>query len=652
MSQDQNANGELEEQRDFESLLLDLSVRFVNVSAERLDQEINDALRHICQCLNLDLGTLWEQSPDESHVLLMTHVYRPLGGAPIPERLDASVYFPWNAAENQARKTVVVSSLENLSEETVSCDLASWRYFDIKSLISIPLSSGGNTPFGVIGFCTTTAERSWPEPLQRRLETLAQIFANALARRRADEALRESEERLSLATDAADIGLWELDSKQTCFWVNDKARALFGLTPGNRLDLESFLAMVHPDDRQLVREVIRRTADEEELASCEYRLVLPDGQVRWMLSRGRMHARRGSVKFMGSTSDITARKRAEDLLKQTLDEVQKLREQLQKENVYLREQIRSASGHSTILGESEPIQRMLAMARKVAPTDSAVLITGETGTGKELLAQAIHDMSSRKNRTMVKVNCAALPAALIESELFGREKGAYTGAMTQQVGRFELASKSTIFLDEIGELPLEIQVKLLRVLQDGRFERLGGATTIATDIRVIAATNRDLGAMVHAGSFREDLFHRLNVFPIEAPPLRSRIGDIPLLVWKVVQEFNMKMGRSVDSIPKATMESLQHYPWPGNVRELRNVIERAMILSDGRSLSVDFPAGGKSAVPTPVTLAEAERVHVLAALERTHWRISGKGGAAEALGLLPTTLHSLMKRLGISRPTA
>jgi transcriptional regulator with GAF, ATPase, and Fis domain len=348
--------------------------------------------------------------------------------------------------------------------------------------------------------------------------------------------------------------------------------------------------------------------------------------------------------------DITKRKCAEDDMRHSLDEVKRMRDHLQTENVYLRERVLSESGHGTIVGESEPVQRMLVMARKVAPTSSAVLITGETGTGKELLAQIIHDLSSRKTKTMVKVNCAALPAPLIESELFGREKGAYTGAMTKQVGRFEVADGSTIFLDEIGDLPLDLQAKLLRVLQDGQYERLGSYLTLKADVRVIAATNHDLGAMVRERTFREDLFHRLSVFPIEVPPLRARVADIPLLVWKFVQEFNTKMGRAIDSIPRQTMDQLNQYPWPGNVRELRNLIERAMILSEGRSLNIELPSSLPGSTVLPDTLENLERGHILNVLERTRWRISGKGGAADILGVPPTTLHSRMKKLDITRP--
>lgn len=445
--------------------------------------------------------------------------------------------------------------------------------------------------------------------------------------------------------------MWSLNLATKQFWVTEKTRTLFAFLPDEVVTWDRFLALVHPDDRHHVQHELEEVTLTGRECRVEYRLSSPGGSVRWMASRGRLHRMgpEAHQRLMGVTQDITERKLAEERLKGTLEEVQRLRDQLHSENVYLREQVHRESGRGAIIGESEPVRRMLAMARKVAPTDSAVLITGETGTGKELLAQAIHDMSSRKSRIMVKVNCAALPAPLIESELFGREKGAYTGAMTQQAGRFEIANASTIFLDEIGDLPLDLQAKLLRVLQDGQYERLGSNRVLKTDVRVIAATNRDLAAMVRDGKFREDLFHRLNVFPIEVPPLRARGADIPLLIWKFVQEFNVKMGRSVDSIPKPVIERLKQYPWPGNVRELRNVIERAMIVNEGPSLVIPLPEGQKGTAALPSTLEDVERAHILEVLERTNWRIRGKGGAAELLGLVPTTLHSRLKKLGISR---
>ena len=290
---------------------------------------------------------------------------------------------------------------------------------------------------------------------------------------------------------------------------------------------------------------------------------------------------------------------------------------------------------------------VLAQAKKVAQTESTVLITGETGTGKELIARAIHCHSKRSNRVLVKVDCASLPSALIESELFGREKGAYTGALAKQIGRFELADGSTIFLDEIGELPLELQAKLLRVLQDGAFERLGSPRTIHVDVRVIAATNRNLEEAVKKGTFREDLYYRLKVFPIEVPPLREHREDIPLLVHSFLNEFSGKLGNKIHMVPERTMEMLKQYQWPGNVRELRNVIEQAVIITDGDVLQVNLPQRLSGSVTEMVTLEKAERQHIIRALEKTGWRIKGRIGAAELLGLKPSTLYAKMEKLGI-----
>jgi DNA-binding NtrC family response regulator len=317
------------------------------------------------------------------------------------------------------------------------------------------------------------------------------------------------------------------------------------------------------------------------------------------------------------------------------------------------DEIEPMTESSGIVGQSPAIERALLQAEKVAATQATVLIMGETGTGKELLARAIHVRSTRRGRPMVTINCAALPPTLVEGELFGREKGAYTGALTQQAGRFELAHGSTIFLDEIGELPLEIQVKLLRVIQDGQFERLGGTKTQKVDVRIIAATNRDLEKRMQEGSFREDLYYRLNVFPIRMPPLRDRREDIPQLVWSFVKEFGRSMGKPIATIPQRALEALQQYDWPGNIRELRNVVERAMILSHGPTLRIELPSPAQLAPPSEavddLSLNEVERRHILAVLKKTNWRVSGQHGAARLLGMKPTTLESRMSRLGIVR---
>jgi formate hydrogenlyase transcriptional activator len=349
-------------------------------------------------------------------------------------------------------------------------------------------------------------------------------------------------------------------------------------------------------------------------------------------------------------ANLFSRAQAHQELRQADHEIEALKQRLEKENVYRQDEVKLEHKHIEVIGDSECIRRVLKKAEQVAGTDSTALVLGETGTGKELIAQTIHDYSRRRNRVMVKVNCAALPASLVESELFGREKGAFTGALTREIGRFELANGSTILLDEIGELPLELQSKLLRVLQEGEFERLGGPKTIKIDVRVIAATSRNLQQAVREGRFREDLFYRLNVFPITIPPLRERSEDIPALVWHFVNKLSQRMGRSIESIHAPTMEALKTYYWPGNIRELRNVIERYLITNTSTVFRAELPApeldGGRT---QGQTFEEVERNHILHIMELVGWRVRGDGGAAEILGLKPTTLESRMQKLGLVR---
>jgi formate hydrogenlyase transcriptional activator len=337
------------------------------------------------------------------------------------------------------------------------------------------------------------------------------------------------------------------------------------------------------------------------------------------------------------------------------EEIAALKSRLEEENVYLQEEVRTEAEFGDIVGESPAVLGVLASVRKVAKTDSTVLVTGETGTGKELIVRAIHDLSRRKDRLLVKVNCAALPAGVIESELFGHERGAFTGALTRKVGRFELANRGTLFLDEVGDLPLELQAKLLRVLQDGEFERVGGTQTLKVDVRVIAATNRDLGRAVAEERFRADLFYRLNVFPIVLPPLRKRLQDVPRLARHFAMLYASKMGKKVGPLNADALDRLTGYAWPGNVRELQNVIERAVIVSpDGRFELGDFaaaPDGGSAKAQQARSLEDIERQHIISVLDETGWRVSGERGAAKILGLKRTTLEARMKKLEISRRT-
>jgi formate hydrogenlyase transcriptional activator len=360
------------------------------------------------------------------------------------------------------------------------------------------------------------------------------------------------------------------------------------------------------------------------------------------------------LKLLGEVfAQALARKRQSEKLNIALTEVKLLKERLEKENRYLREEANVAAV-TGLVTRSPRFNITLTEVAQVAPTGATVLLLGQTGSGKEVLAQAIHDASGRKQRQMIKINCAALPATLIEVELFGREKGAYTGAIARQPGRFELAHQSTILLDEIGEMPIELQSKLLRVLQDGAFERVGGTQTIKVDVRIIAATNRDLTVAIREGKFREDLYYRLNVFPIEVPSLRERREDIELLAWGFVKEFGKAMGKPIDRIADESIAAMAAYAWPGNIRELRNVIERAIILEQGRVLHVSlgrWAAASPAAVSsTPRTLEDAERAHILDALGKSAWRVRGADGAAARLDINPTTLESRMKKLGLQRP--
>jgi transcriptional regulator with GAF, ATPase, and Fis domain len=351
--------------------------------------------------------------------------------------------------------------------------------------------------------------------------------------------------------------------------------------------------------------------------------------------------------------DITEHKQMENQLREHLAEIEKLKSQLEKENIYLREEIRTELGFGRIIGGSDALQYVLFRAQQVAPTDATVLILGETGVGKGMVAYAIHEMSARKDKPMITVNCAALPANLIESELFGREKGAFTGAHAKQAGRFEVADGGTIFLDEIGDLPLELQSKLLRVLQDGEFERLGSPRTIKVDVRVIASTSRDLKAEMRGGRFREDLYYRLNVFPVTLPPLRMRVNDIPELANHFIDKYAQKFGRRFETISKDTMKVLQSYHWPGNVRELEHVIERAVITSPVPVFQLVDQLEHESVEVEEGTLQGFEamaREHILQVLKNTSWKIEGEGGAAAILGLKPSTLRFRIKKLGIKRP--
>ena len=444
-----------------------------------------------------------------------------------------------------------------------------------------------------------------------------------------------------------------------------------GLAPGEfrrTFTAREWIQGMDRDDGKSIDRVVQWLLQRREVYTTEYRTRRGGGGYTWWEERGAPTEFRDGrpVRWVGVIRNITERKHAEEDLRRALQEVQGLKAELEAENVVLRAEIASTGATAEVVGTSAGLKRVLQEVVQVAGTDAPVLVTGETGTGKELVARAIHRASARRGRLLVVVNCAALAPTLVESELFGHEKGAFTGASTRRIGRFERAHTGTILLDEVGELAPDVQAKLLRVLQTGEFERVGSSETLHVDVRVIAATNRDLEREVKRGRFREDLYYRLCVFPIHVPPLRERPEDIPLLASYLMEKKRATLGKRVDRIPRQTMEVLTAYDWPGNVRELENVIERALILSRGPALVIERalvrtaenrdettatgrPAGASDLLAT--TLAKADRAHILRICEACGWRIKGPGAAAERLGLNPSTLYFRMRKLGITRPS-
>ncbi len=487
--------------------------------------------------------------------------------------------------------------------------------------------------------------------LRRRQRAEASRRESESRLRRATDDANESEMRFLLVANSAPVLIWISGADKLCTFFNQPWLEFTGRAMEKELG-NGWAEGVHPEDLAACLKIYNESFDARASFTMDYRLRRHDGAYRWLTDHGipRYDSQRNFLGYIGSCVDITARKESEEQLRLALEELQQIRTQLKEENTHLRHEVKLLHGHHEIVGQSPALQEVLASVEQVAGTDSSVLLLGETGTGKELIARAIHNLSPRRDRPMVCVNCAAIPVTLIESELFGREKGAYTGALTKQFGRFEAANHSTLFLDEVGELPLEVQVKLLRVLQEKEIERLGSPKPISVDVRIVAATNRDLEQAVREGRFRQDLYYRLTVFPIKLPPLRDRAQDIPLLVMAFVDHFSKSMGKQIEGVSNRSMDSLTHHSWPGNVRELRNCVERAMILNTGPTLHIERPAVAErpTAEPTP-TLDQIKVTAIIKTLERTNWRIRGANGAAEVLGVKPTTLEAMMLKLGIQR---
>ena len=474
-------------------------------------------------------------------------------------------------------------------------------------------------------------------------------------RKELEKSLRELEVKFRTIADFTyDWECW-IKRDGSFHYVSPACKRITGYSVDDFMEYPSlFRDIIIPEDRELWDKHLHDTRKKSILREVQFRIVRRDGEVRWIehACQPVIGEQEELLGLRSSNRDITKRKNYEFELRDALVQIERYKEQLEAETTYLRQEIKLSHNHQDIVGSSNALQYVFFKIEQIAITDTSVLLLGETGTGKELFAQAIHDTSLRKDRPLVKINCATLPANLIESELFGHEKGSFTSAYARQIGRFEIADKGTIFLDEIGEIPLELQAKLLRVLQAGEFERLGGSRTISVDVRVIAATNRDLEEDVRQGVFRKDLWYRLNVFPITAPPLRDRIEDIPQLVRYFTERFAKKQRKEITSIPIHVIKKLESYPWPGNVRELENVIERAVINTSGSRLNlVDDLQQPLDKMPDSFpTLAEMEREYITKVLEKTKWKVSGKNSASEILGLKRSTLRARMEKYKIDKP--
>jgi PAS domain S-box-containing protein len=484
-------------------------------------------------------------------------------------------------------------------------------------------------------------------------------------RKRAEHTLRRSEGYLAEAQRLTRCGSWAWDVRTGAIFWSQEIFRIYECDPEKIKPSWSYIfEMLHPEDRQGVEQRAKLESTQKDRVDSEgdFRIVLPDRRIKHLhsIAHPLMNELGEIIEVVGTTMDVTEQHEARAALETAFEEIKVLKDQLYKENIALREEIDKVSMFEEIVGSSEPLRRVLVQVAKVAATDSTVLILGETGTGKEMIARAIHRRSKRANRAFIRVNCAAIPPTLIASELFGHEKGAFTGASQRRLGRFELADGGTIFLDEVGELPAETQSALLRVLQEREFERVGGSQSVSVDVRVLSATNRDLGAAVVAGTFRQDLFYRLNVFPIHMPSLRERADDIPLLVEYLIERYAKKAGKKILTINKKTLALLQEYNWPGNIRELQNVVERSVILCDSETFSVD-ETWIKRELPSDLTrlnipsrglgrLGESQEREVIeAALAETGGRVSGPSGAAALLGIPRQTLESKIASLGINK---
>ena len=670
-SPDPSPDTSVGERLAFETLIADTSGRLMQASSTEARAHIEAALERVRTFFHADRAGLMAVGADGTSLSVAVGAFSPgIPQAP-PHGVNIRERFPWMFRQVfEERCPVVIPRVEDLPPEAAA-DQAMFRALGTRTQMTVPIVSGSEVTHLMI-LSAVEEERDWAPSLVPRVRLLGELFASALQRADAFDALsarerelREHATRIAAAVDTAGVAFVDAAIDGTDVIADASLVELLGLQPGDLENMpEAWLSRIDPAHLDLVytRQRELRRGDVSR-ATAEYRYDHPARGWIWLRHTvRRIEHVAGDPRLIDALQDITERCAREESLRQANEELKRLRDRLEHENLYFRKEIarvEKIDKNDLVTGRSRAIRTALSMAEQVASTTSTVLLVGETGTGKERFAEYIHRLSDRGRQHMVRVNCSAIPSALIESELFGREKGAYTGALSKQVGRFELAHGSTLLLDEIGDLPGDVQVKLLRVLQERTIERLGSATPIHIDVRIIASTNRDLEAAVRAGTFRADLYYRINVFPITVPPLRERRDDIPQLVNVLVGDIGNAIRKRFERVDAESLEALMRYDWPGNVRELRNVLERAMILATGDTLTVAPPH--QEAAPVDVSsthaasgvlsdLREVEREHILRVLATTGWRIRGRNAAAEILGLKPSTLEARMERLAIRRP--
>jgi PAS domain S-box-containing protein len=651
-AQRRRAQAQLAERLRFEEMLFALSARFVNLPPNRLDAEIKRVLESIGKGLHVDRVSVFEISgEDEKLHLVHSHKDAEIEAPPSEVKFEQ---LPWVRQKLFNGEMLTFSDPEDLPAEAAA-DRNFLRAQGIISLAVIPLSTSNKT-MGLLSLAMLRHRKNWPHELIRQCRLVAEVFANAMTRKQQEEALVQAEEKYRTVADFTyDWEYWaKLDDSLE--YVSPSCERISGYTIRDFIDNPSFFKeIIVPEDRDVWERHYHDARKELKPYEIQFRIKRRDGEIRWIEhSCQPVMDRQGTLQgFRASNRDITSRKLAEVDLRKAYAEIEQLKNRLEAETAYLQQEIKLEHNFESIVGISAALKYVLYKVEQVAAADTTVLVLGETGTGKELVARAIHNYSPHSVRPLVKVNCATLSPHLIESELFGHERGAFTGAETRQLGRFEVADGTSIFLDEIGELSPDLQVKLLRVLEHGEFERLGSSRSIKVDVRVIAATNRDLEEEVRKGRFREDLFYRLNVFPITVPPLRQRAEDIALLTQFFVEKASKRLGKSIEQIPESVMQKLRDYSWPGNVRELENVIERAVINSSGPRLRLADDLAGQDLnrmSPPLKSLQETEKDHILRMLQSTNWRIDGANGAALILDMNPSTLRSRMRKLGIQKP--